>query len=61
MSDAARHLGIPQQTFHRWARGYPKGGPMLHVAEPESILGPAFLLSRSLSLSFNLLASSRCD
>jgi uncharacterized protein (DUF433 family) len=37
MSDAARHLGIPQQTFHRWARGYPKGGPMLHVAEPESI------------------------
>ena len=37
MADAARHLGIPQQTFHRWARGYERGGPLLHVAEPESI------------------------
>jgi uncharacterized protein (DUF433 family)/transposase-like protein len=37
MADAARHLGIPQQTFHRWARGYEHGGPLLHVGEPESI------------------------
>jgi uncharacterized protein (DUF433 family)/transposase-like protein len=37
MADAARHLGIAQQTFHRWARGYPRGGPLLHVPEPESI------------------------
>ncbi|VVJ20023.1 Uncharacterised protein [Amycolatopsis camponoti] len=37
MADAARHLGIPQQTFHRWARGYPHGGPLLHISEPESI------------------------
>ncbi|MGH3623180.1 MAG: helix-turn-helix domain-containing protein [Sciscionella sp.] len=27
MADAGRHLGIPQQTFHRWARGYERGGP----------------------------------
>lgn len=37
MADAARHLGIPQQTFHRWARGYERGGPLLHVADTESI------------------------
>ncbi|MCK2237742.1 MULTISPECIES: helix-turn-helix domain-containing protein [unclassified Crossiella] len=37
MADAARHLGIPRQTFHRWARGYERGGPLLHVASPESI------------------------
>jgi len=37
MADAARHLGIPQQTFHRWARGYPRGGPLLHVTEPGTI------------------------
>lgn len=33
MSDAGRHLGIPQRTFHRWARGYERGGPLLHVLE----------------------------
>lgn len=37
MADAGRHLGIPRQTFHRWARGYERGGPLLHVIEPESI------------------------
>jgi uncharacterized protein (DUF433 family) len=37
MADAARHLGIPRQTFHRWARGYPRGGPLLHVTDPISI------------------------
>jgi hypothetical protein len=26
MYDAARYLGIPKQTFHRWARGYEAGG-----------------------------------
>ncbi len=31
MTDAARFLGIPRVTFHRWARGYPHGGPLLHV------------------------------
>jgi hypothetical protein len=37
MSDAGRHLGIPQQTFHRWARGYERGGPLLHVVETENM------------------------
>ncbi|HEX2132059.1 MAG TPA: DUF433 domain-containing protein [Actinophytocola sp.] len=36
MADAGRHLGIPRQTFHRWARGYERGGPLLHVPEPEN-------------------------
>ena len=35
MYDAARYLGIPRQTFHRWARGYEKGSPLLHVLDPE--------------------------
>lgn len=33
LADAGRHLGIPRQTFHRWARGYERGGPLLHVSE----------------------------
>lgn len=35
MYDAARYLGIPRQTFHRWARGYDHGAPLLHVLRPE--------------------------
>jgi uncharacterized protein (DUF433 family) len=35
MSDAARYLGIPRQTFHRWSRGYGRGEPLLHVLSPE--------------------------
>ena len=31
MADAARFLGIPRATFHRWARGYSHGDPLLHV------------------------------
>jgi hypothetical protein len=34
MNDAARYLGMPRQTFHRWARGYERGAPLLHVLEP---------------------------
>jgi len=34
MNDAARFLGIPRQTFHRWARGYERGEPLLHVVQP---------------------------
>jgi uncharacterized protein (DUF433 family) len=32
-ADAARFLGIPQQTFNRWARGYERGRPLLHVVD----------------------------
>jgi len=28
---------VPQATFHRWARGYEKGGPLLHVRAPVAI------------------------
>jgi uncharacterized protein (DUF433 family) len=31
--DASRFLGIPRQTFHRWARGYEKGGALLHTLD----------------------------
>ena len=33
MSDAAMFLGIPRQTFHRWARGYERGEPLIHVLD----------------------------
>jgi uncharacterized protein (DUF433 family) len=33
MSDAARYLAVSQQTFHRWAKGYEKGQPLLHLAK----------------------------
>ncbi|HEX3779983.1 MAG TPA: DUF433 domain-containing protein [Pseudonocardiaceae bacterium] len=36
MADAARDLGIARQTFHRWARGYERGGPLLHVDFAEN-------------------------
>lgn len=31
LADSARFLSVPRQTFHRWARGYPGGEPLLHV------------------------------
>lgn len=31
LSQAGRYLHVPQQTFHRWARGYERGRPLLHV------------------------------
>lgn len=36
LTDAARYLAISQQTFHRWARGYPRGEPLLHLADRPS-------------------------
>ena len=35
ISDAARYLGIPAQTFRRWAVGYDRGGPLLHLLPAE--------------------------
>lgn len=35
-SDAARFLDIRQQTFNRWARGYERGRPLLHVLPPAA-------------------------
>jgi len=33
VSDAARFLGIPRSTLRRWAYGYDRGAPLLHVAD----------------------------
>jgi uncharacterized protein (DUF433 family) len=35
LSQAGRYLHVPQQTFHRWARGYKLGEPLLHVVERD--------------------------
>lgn len=35
MTDAARYLAVSQQTFHRWAKGYERGAPLLHLAPTE--------------------------
>jgi uncharacterized protein (DUF433 family) len=31
LADAGRYLHVPRQTFHRWARGYERGEPLIHV------------------------------
>ncbi len=36
LAQAGRYLRVPQQTFHRWARGYERGGALLHVRSPQS-------------------------
>lgn len=36
LADAGRHLGIPRQTFYRWARGYEHGDPLLHVSRQDN-------------------------
>jgi len=33
LADAARYLAVPRQTFHRWARGYPGGEPLIHTLD----------------------------
>jgi uncharacterized protein (DUF433 family) len=43
LAEAGRYLRIPRQTFHRWARGYERGKPLLHVREPDSRLPVTFI------------------
>jgi uncharacterized protein (DUF433 family) len=33
MADSARYLAVNRQTFHRWAKGYERGEPLLHVVK----------------------------
>lgn len=33
LAQAGRYLRVPRQTFHRWARGYERGKPLLHVLD----------------------------
>lgn len=35
LSQASRYLRLARQTFHRWARGYERGRPLLHVRDPH--------------------------
>jgi hypothetical protein len=52
MADAARDLGTAQKTFHRWARGYERAGPLLHIdfAEHQRQFGREYVLvSRELA------------
>lgn len=34
-AQAGRYLRVPRQTFHRWARGYERGRPLLHVRDSD--------------------------
>lgn len=33
LADAARYLSVARQTFHRWAKGYERGLPLLHTVQ----------------------------
>ena len=43
LTEAGRHLAVPKQTFHRWARGYRRGEPLLHVLERDHVLPVTFI------------------
>ncbi|MGW1059369.1 DUF433 domain-containing protein [Micromonospora rubida] len=45
LAQAARHLRVPRQTFHRWARGYPRGGPLLHVVDGQRDVLPVTFIA----------------
>lgn len=45
LTEAGRYLHVPRQTFHRWARGYRRGEPLLHVLEPERRRLPVTFIS----------------
>jgi len=61
MTDAARFLGIPRVTFHRWARGYTHGGPLLHVlsAAPRHAQVPFIAMAEAHVLEALRLAGVR--
>jgi uncharacterized protein (DUF433 family) len=44
MADAARFLALKRQTFHRWAKGYERGEPLIHcVAAPPRVANISFI------------------
>jgi uncharacterized protein (DUF433 family) len=45
LSQAGRYLRVPQQTFHRWARGYERGQPLLHVMERSKAALPVTFIA----------------
>ena len=34
--EAARLISLPEQTFHRWAKGYQGGAPLLHMPDRQA-------------------------
>jgi len=36
LAEAGRYLRLARQTFHRWARGYERGKPLIHVRSASS-------------------------
>jgi hypothetical protein len=40
LAEAGRYLRVPRQTFHRWAPGYERGRPLLHVLDPAEVRLP---------------------
>lgn len=45
LADAGRYLHVPRQTFHRWARGYERGKPLLHVLDPSTVRLPVTFIA----------------
>jgi uncharacterized protein (DUF433 family) len=45
LSEAGRYLRVPRQTFHRWARGYERGKPLLHVLSPLAVRLPVTFIA----------------
>jgi uncharacterized protein (DUF433 family) len=43
LTDAGRYLRVPQQTFHRWARGYQRGEALLHARPIDDLLPVTFI------------------
>lgn len=45
LAQGGRYLHVPQQTFHRWARGYRLGEPLLHVVPDEGARLPVTFIA----------------
>ncbi|HET8659481.1 MAG TPA: DUF433 domain-containing protein [Micromonosporaceae bacterium] len=45
LAEAGRYLRVPRQTFHRWARGYERGKPLLHVLDPAAVRLPVTFIA----------------
>src|SRR5262245_18679360 len=45
LAEAGRYLRVPRQTFHRWARGYERGKPLLHILAPSTVRLPVTFIA----------------
>ncbi|MEE3919478.1 hypothetical protein V2I01_17555 [Micromonospora sp. BRA006-A] len=60
ISLTGRHLRVPQQTFHRWARGYQRGGPLLHVADGRPDVLPVTFIALAEAHVLEALRTAGC-